>query len=135
LAGVAGLIAAVAAVWGVQDAKSAVTDAGKAVSQRTLEERLAELSKSMRDSARLVEEVSAELEARAATARQLKEEAETAEAIVGLHKEQTEAVRKMMDRELTKTVHSIRADSVKIGIASFVAGGGLTYAFTFLGHK
>jgi hypothetical protein len=65
--------------------------AAQSESQRTLEERLEELSKSMRDSARLVEEVSTELDARAVTARRLKEEAETAEALAGLHKEQADA--------------------------------------------
>jgi methyl-accepting chemotaxis protein len=104
------------------------------VSQKTLEERLDELSKSMRDSARLVEQVSAELEARAATARQLTKDAETAEALAGLHKQQAEAVRRMMDAELAGATRRIRSDSIKIGIGSFVAGGGLTFAVTLLVH-
>lgn len=76
--GVEVLVAAVAvgaltvAALGFLGAKS---DAERAASQKTLEERLDELSKSMRDSARLVEQVSAELEARAASARRLTEEA------------------------------------------------------------
>jgi hypothetical protein len=43
------------------------------VSEGTLEERLEELSTSMRVSAGLVQQVSAELEARAATAKKLQE--------------------------------------------------------------
>ena len=114
------------AFWGAK------SDAERAASQKTLEERLDELSKSMRDSARLVEQVSAELEARAVTARRLTEEANTAEALAGLHKEQAEAVRRMMDAELTGTARRIRNDSIKIGIGSFVAGGGVTLAVTLL---
>jgi hypothetical protein len=105
-----------------------------APSQKTLEDRLDELSKSMRDSARLVEQVSSELDARAATARRLKEEAQAAEALAGLHKEQTEAVRRMVNAELAGATRSIRKDSIKIGIAAFVAGGGVTFAVTLLVH-
>jgi len=88
----------------------------------------------MRNSARLVEQVSSELEARAATAKRLKEEAETAEALAGLHKDQAEAVRRMLDAELVTTARRIRSDSIKIGVASFVAGGGLTFVVTLLVH-
>jgi uncharacterized protein YkwD len=49
--------------------------------QKTFEQRLDELSNSMRASAHVVQQISAELDARAAAAKRLKEEAETAEAI------------------------------------------------------
>jgi hypothetical protein len=50
--------------------------------QVTLEGKLDSLSNSMRQSAKLVEEVSAELEARGATARRLQQEAQDAEALL-----------------------------------------------------
>jgi septal ring factor EnvC (AmiA/AmiB activator) len=103
-------------------------------SQATLEDRLSQLSKSMQQSARLVEQVSAELDARATTARQLQKEAEDAEALAALHKDQADAVRRMIDAELATATRNIRSDSIKIGIASFIAGGGLTLLVTLLVH-
>jgi hypothetical protein len=119
----------------------------------TVDDRLRELSESMQRSAELVDQVSSELAARAATARELKEEAENAEAFAALHKEQTDAVRKLleadraaaaqqqaddirrtMEAELEAQARRIRSDSIKIGIASFVAGGGLTLLVTLLVH-
>ena len=88
----------------------------------------------MRQSARLVEQVSAELDARAATARQLQEDAKAAEALAALHKDQADAIRRMMDAELATTAKGIRRDSIVIGIASFVAGGGLTLLVTLFVH-
>jgi hypothetical protein len=70
-----------------------------AAREATVEERLLELSESMQKSARLVNQVSSELAARAATARQLKEEAENAEAFAALHQEQTVAVRRLLEAD------------------------------------
>ena len=131
VAGTAGVVAAVRTALAARRTDAALKDV---TTQATLEERLDELSKSMRNSARLVEQVSSELEARAATAKRLKEEAETAEALAGLHKDQAEAVRRMLDAELVTTARRIRSDSIKIGVASFVAGGGLTFVVTLLVH-
>jgi ABC-type thiamin/hydroxymethylpyrimidine transport system permease subunit len=64
----------------------------------------------------------------------LQEDAKTAEALAALHRNQAEAVRRMMDAELATTAKGIRSDSIKIGIASFVAGGGLTLLVTLLVH-
>jgi hypothetical protein len=74
------------------------------------------------------------LDARAATAKRLKEEAEAAEALAGLHKEQADAIRRMIDAELANAARGIRKDSIVIGIASFVAGGGVTFLVTLLVH-
>jgi hypothetical protein len=132
-----------AAVVGVTGAVSAFlaglvsrrrTDLESRVAQATLEERLDELAKSMRQSARLVEQVSSELDARAATARRLQEEAKKAEALAALHRDQADAIRRMLDAELATQAKRIRGDSIKIGIASFVAGGGLTLAVTLFVH-
>jgi hypothetical protein len=39
-----------------------------------------------------------------------------------------------MEAELEEQAKRIRSDSIKIGIASFVAGGGLTLLVTLLVH-
>jgi hypothetical protein len=106
----------------------------KGTAQATLDGRLDELSKSMQQSARLVDQLSAELEARAATARQLQQDAQSAEALAALHKEQSDAIRRLMDAEWATTANRIRADSIRLGIASFIAGGGLTLVVTLFVH-
>lgn len=138
VAGVVGLAAAtftlVVTVSGQRHALEQATKVEGDASQATLEDRLTRLSKSMQQSARLVEQVSAELDARAATARQLQKEADDAQALAALHKEQSDAVRRMIDAELATATRRIRSDSIKIGIASFIAGGGLTLLVTLLVH-
>jgi hypothetical protein len=64
---------------------------------RTLDERLAQTGNSIRQSARLVEEMSAELEVRAAAARELEEKAKEAEALAALNKEQADAVERLVN--------------------------------------
>jgi hypothetical protein len=131
-AGVAGVATAVVAI--IPIVRPARKTIGATETQETLEDRLQRLSGSMRESARLVAEVSAELEAQEATARRLKEEAKTAEALASLHKDQAEAVRKMLDVELSGQARRIRSDAIKVAVASFVAGGGLTLLVTLLVH-
>ena len=120
--------------FGVIELAREVRSPRKAAFQKTLEDRLEELSKSMRNSAKLVEQVSAELDTRAAIARKLKEEAETAEALAAINKEQAEAIRRLMDAELEGAARRIRRDSIVIGIASFIAGGGVSFLITLLVH-
>jgi len=101
---------------------------------KTLEDRLDELSKSMQNSARLVEQVSAELEARTAAVKKLQEDAKAAETLAGLHKEQAEAVRRMIDTELEGSARRIRRDAIIIGVGLFVAGGAVSFAITLFVH-
>lgn len=131
---VGALLGAIVAARGSRTARQIAAKVEGGASQVTLEDRLSQLSKSMQQSARLVEQVSAELDARAATARQLQKEAEDAEALAALHREQADAVRRMIDAELATATRRIRSDSIKIGIASFIAGGGLTLLVTLLVH-
>lgn len=131
---VGALLGAIVAARGSREARAIAAKVEGGASQATLEDRLSQLSKSMQQSARLVEQVSAELDARAATARQLQKEAEDAEALAALHKDQADAVRRMIDSELATATRRIRSDSIKIGIASFIAGGGLTLLVTLLVH-
>lgn len=108
------------------------------VSQPTLEEKLDRLTHTMRRSALLVEQVSAELEARAVTARQLKQAAEDAEVLAAQNKEQADAVRRLVRSEMTEEMlnaqHGIFRDSLKIAVGSFVAGIAGTVAVTLLVH-
>lgn len=114
--------------------KKTIDSIKQAASEATVEGRLDQLSKAMSESARLVEQVSAELDTRAATARRMKAEAESAEALAALHKDQANAVRNLVNTELATATRSIRSDSIKIGIGSFFAGGGLTVLVTLLVH-
>jgi hypothetical protein len=90
----------------------------------------------------LTEQVSAELDARAATARQLQEEARQAEELASINREQAEAIRKLVDADLaTKLAENsvtirkdVRGDAIRIGVGSFFAGGGLTLLITLLVH-
>jgi predicted nucleic acid-binding Zn-ribbon protein len=108
----------------------------------TLEERLAELSDLMGRSSTLVEQVSAELEARAATAQRLRDEAKQAEELASINREQAEAIRRLMDAELAAKLtengaairKDVRKDTIRVGVGSFVAGGGLTLLITLLVH-
>ncbi len=103
----------------------------------TLEERLAELADLMIRSATLVEQASAELDARAATAQKLQEEAKQAEELASVNREQAEAIRKLVDAELAERLtdngaairKDVRRDAIRIGLGSFVAGDGLTWIF------
>lgn len=90
----------------------------------------------------LVEQVSAELEARVATAQKLQEEARQAEELASINREQAEAIRRLMNADLAATLKAndvairkdIRKDAIRIGVGSFFAGGGLTLLITLLVH-
>lgn len=137
-ANISSVVAVIGTLVGALTATSAfrlqTRAASKAVPQKRLEDRLEELSKSMRNSARLVEQVSAELDARAALAKQLQEEAEAAQALAALHKEQADAIRHLLDTELEGSEKRIRRDAIVIGIGSFIAGGGISFLITLLVH-
>jgi hypothetical protein len=145
-AGIAGLILAALAAGAAATAASDLLPSllpwlrnrrsrtAEAAPSKTLEDRLDELSKSMQDSARLVEQISAELDARATTVKRLQEDAKAAEALAGLHKEQVEAVRRMMDAELEGNARRIRRDTIIIGFGSFVAGGAVSFVITLFVH-
>jgi hypothetical protein len=108
----------------------------------TLEERLTELTDLMRRSSILVEQVSAELDARVATAQKLQEEVRQAEELASINREQAEAIRRVMNADLAATLkdndtnirRDIRKDAIRIGVGSFIAGGGLTLLIALLVH-
>jgi len=80
------------------------------VTQVTLEQKLQSLSASMQESARLVEQVSAELEARMLTVKQLQEEAEQAHTLAEINKAQAEAVQRMIQSGIVKELTGTRKD-------------------------
>lgn len=102
--------------------------------EETLEGRLDELKTLMGRLAVLTAQVTSELGARAGMARRLRKEAEDAEALAALHKDQADAVRRMIDTELATSRKDIRRDTIVIAVGSFVAGGGLTLAVTLFVH-
>lgn len=140
LVGVAGAAASFAAWAAVPSAHESTDDKQEvtSVTQVTLEQKIQRLSDSMQESAKLVEQVSAELDARALTAQQLQEEAEQAKALAAINKQQAEAVQRLvragMEQELTETRQDIRRDSVRVAILSFIAGGLVTLLITLLVH-
>lgn len=70
---------------------------------------------------------------RAARARKAAKDAATAKAL-GANSAQVAALREMFDEQLNIQAASIRKDSIKIGIASFVAGAGVKLLVTLLVH-
>jgi hypothetical protein len=136
------VIAAVAALAGSAVAIVVGRDQSRTVRRRkryarpalSLDTRLDQMAKSFRHSARLVEELSAELEVRAAAARELEEKAKEAEALAALNKDQADAVQRLVDASVGSARKGIRRDSIVIGIASFVAGAGVSLLVTLLVH-
>jgi hypothetical protein len=139
-AALAGMVpaAVLAVVLEFRSRSAAAEREQSSVAQVTLEQRLQSLSVSMQESARLVEQVSAELDARAIAARRLQEEADYAQALVTMHKEQTEAIERLvrsgMESELAATRRDIFRDSLRLAIPSFVLGGLVTLLITLLVH-
>jgi hypothetical protein len=126
---------------------------GSAATKRpyTLEDQLGHLTRLVEQSRRLVEQVSAELEARAATAARLQQEAKDAEALAAINKEQADAIKRVMDADLVASREAfetemakrlqqnsveirknVRRDTIWIALGSFIAGGGLTLVITVL---
>jgi hypothetical protein len=73
----------------------------KRESERTLEQRLADLGDLMRSSAQILEQVQAEIQARVALATKAKQDAEEAERIAELNEAQRVAVARLVRAELT----------------------------------
>jgi hypothetical protein len=109
-----------------------------AITQVSLEQKIDLLLNSMKESASLVEQVSAELNAWALTAKRLQEEAEQAKALAALNEEQAAAMQRLvraeMERELSSTRRDIFRDSIRIGVLSFIAGGLVSFLVTLLVH-
>ena len=121
-----------------KSATSASEIVDTAATQNSLEEKIQMLLQSMQESAKLVEQVSAELDARAVTARQLQEEAKQAKAEAELNKEQAETVRRLVRSQMS-SISSAESrknfrDSVRLSIVFLIAGGLISALITLLVH-
>jgi TolA-binding protein len=100
----------------------------------TLEERIQALAETMRASGRLVEQVTAEIEARAATAERLKDEAQAAEQLAQLSKAERDAVARLVRAEVSDENRRSTRLSVVTSALFFVAGVAATVAVTLFVH-
>lgn len=101
----------------IRDAFAEAPDA-----QPTLEERIQQLSGVMAQSARLLEEITEEIDVRAAFAKQKKEEAEEAVAAANMHEEELDALRRVLRKEVSSEGNrGIRARSYLSYSASCLA--------------
>jgi hypothetical protein len=107
---------------------------GKAVPRETPDSDRGQMAGSTRASARLIQQVPAELDAGAATAKRPKEQAQTAEAAALVHKEQAEAISRKLEAQLPGHKRGTRADTIVIALASSVADGAITYLVTLPVH-
>lgn len=108
--------------------------ADKPKHEQSLEERIEELSGVMAQSARLLEEITAEINIRAEFARQKKEEAEDAIAAATIHQDQLAVIQRAIRREVVQESNrGIRA-SIVLGIASFILGAAVSVLITLFVH-
>jgi hypothetical protein len=102
--------------------------------QPTLEERIQVLSGVMAQSAQLLEEITEEIDVRAAFAKQKKEEAEEAIAVANMHQEELDALRRVLRKEVSSEGNrGIRA-AVILALFSFVLGAAVTVLVTLFVH-
>ncbi|WP_134121767.1 hypothetical protein [Kribbella kalugense] len=88
----------------------------------TLEARISRLQNQMRSSAELIEQITAEMEVRAATAASLKAEAEQAQQLASLHQEQQDAVMRAVRAEIGAEGKNAARQNLKANILFFLAG-------------
>jgi len=107
-----------------------LADLKSVIKEQTLEGRLARISELMAESSRLSDQISAELEARAATAKKLQQEADDAAQLAAINREQAEAVRRLLEADISEKLtdsgkaieRNVRRDAIRIGAASFRRG-------------
>jgi hypothetical protein len=118
-----------------QQEMRAETLARRAISPDSLEGKIDRLTSSMLESRHLFEQVAAELDARAAATKLLKEEAESAAALAALNNDQAEAVRRLLRAEMTTEFATSRRrisrDSLRIAMVFFAAGGLVSFLLTW----
>lgn len=127
VAGAVGILMTSLAVWWTSKLRTPP-------SQQTLEGRLEELSRIIRTSGRLLEQVEAELKAREVTAARLKVEAETAQQITRLTQAEREAVARLLRSEVTEESRRSFRKNLVTGGLFFLGGVGATVAVTLFLH-
>ncbi|MGY1705511.1 hypothetical protein ACI79C_13150 [Geodermatophilus sp. SYSU D00697] len=90
--------------------------------EATLENRLEDLARTMRTSARLLAQVSAEMEARSARAAELKSQVEEAERLAQLSQEDREAVARLFRAELAGETKIVSAAQWRANWLFFLGG-------------
>jgi hypothetical protein len=88
----------------------------------TLEDRIDLLQQQMKASAILIEQISAEMDARAKTAASLKAEAEQAQQLASLHEEQQKAVVRAVRAEMTSESKRTARRNLVANIMFFLGG-------------
>jgi hypothetical protein len=102
--------------------------------QPTLEERIQQLSEDMAQSGRLIKDIEVEIDARAAFAKQKKEEADESEAIKSANQAELDAFINRVRTEVSSEGNrGIRA-AVILAVFSFVLGGAVTVIVTLFVH-
>ncbi|QHC25263.1 hypothetical protein [Streptomyces sp. GS7] len=99
-----------------------------------LDQRVQQLGRSMRESARLIEQVTAELEARSASAQRLKEEAESAQVLAKLQEKERKAVADLVKAEIEGQRRRTLRDGLIANAFFFVGGGLVTLAVALFVH-
>jgi hypothetical protein len=100
----------------------------------TLEERIQSLSNVMAESAKLLEQVTAEIELRATFAKEKKEEADVAIAAATLNQDQLQALQRVVRTEVsTESNRGIRA-ALLVGVFSFILGIAATILIALFVH-
>ncbi|MCO6010575.1 hypothetical protein NE236_37020 [Actinoallomurus purpureus] len=88
----------------------------------SLEDRALRVAELIKESGSLIDELTAEMAARAAALEQLRAEAEHAQRVAEIHKEQQEAVAKILRLELERQEEQIRSELAKNNRRSFWQG-------------
>ncbi|MDN3356823.1 hypothetical protein [Actinomadura sp. DC4] len=88
----------------------------------SLEDRAVRVAELLKESGSLLDELTAEMTARAAALEQLRTEAEHAQQLAEIHKEQQEAVAMLLRLELEKQEDQLRAELAKNNRRSFWQG-------------
>jgi hypothetical protein len=130
---VASLVAGLLGALGSRAARQA-SEARHDGSAETLEKRLDRVVKLTRESSQLLEVTEVEIQARAENARQLKEQADAAQAVIQLTAEQREAVASVVRAEVTQESARSFRKSLVVNALFFIAGGLLSVAVVLFVH-
>lgn len=98
--------------------------------EESLEARLARLGSTMQESARLLEQVSGEIDARAAAAAQLQREAREAEQLAQLNQAERDAVVRAVRAEIVSESKKSARQGLLANILFFIAGIAASIAVT-----
>lgn len=102
--------------------------------QPTLEQRIELLSGTMSQAGHLLDEITNEINVRAEFARQKKEEAENAIAAASMHKEQLEALQRVLRKEVSQEGNRGLRAAIVLALLSFVLGSFVTILVTLFVH-